>query len=59
MVGEKFITLVDHCEMDHEFEVAPGTTFEQLRAMHADRHRMGDHWNHTHWRGQVRYKEAW
>src|SRR4051812_43147428 len=38
--------LADHIEMDHERELAPGTT--NLQAMHNEMHASRDDWNHAH-----------
>lgn len=40
-------TLADHIEMEHERELAPGTT--QLRSIHAQMHHNSDAWTHTHY----------
>jgi hypothetical protein len=43
-------TLADHIEMDHERELAPGTT--GLLEMHRAMHRQRDDWDHTHRRAR-------
>jgi hypothetical protein len=53
----EILELVDHCELDHEYEIAPGTSEAKIRKAHASRHR-GDtrHLNHSHNSdGTVRY----
>lgn len=54
MVSERLIKLVDHIEMDHEREVAPGADEVAIARMHVDMHANRDDWDHIHTRdGEV------
>jgi hypothetical protein len=57
MANLAFLSLVEHGEADHEFEVAPGTTEAQLKKRHDQCHK-GDteHLNHDHRSGEVVYR---
>lgn len=47
----EFFALADHVEMEHERELAPGTTIDQIRDMHDKMHSIdtdGTQYGHTH-----------
>lgn len=53
LVPRGLYELGDHVEMEHERELGGltekgGALARRVRSVHAEMHRSGDHWNHTH-----------
>lgn len=47
-IDPQLLRLVDHIEVAHEREVAPGTSAVEVARMHVDMHRNSNHWDHRH-----------